>query len=239
MTTWIILARVFRSPVPQMMLLHTSNETRATTFKKDDNGNVCNNNSFIEACLHADRHKSSSALRQPGCVGKCFCSNYSLVLGKRGRERERERETERERDRERKKDQLKWNLRRSPQLPGLSDCCGCKFLSDGSSFSFRSFIRVCVDVRDTHLQVQSTVESVLSVCPAERQNGPCHSGRTVTWRRSQRRREGGREWGEHRWKWHCSQVVFWTKTLVLLKYCIEINASSPIQWSVTIDAPAV
>lgn len=38
--------------------------------------------------------------------------------------------------RKKKKDQLKWNLRRSPQLPGLSDCCGCKFLSNSSRFAF-------------------------------------------------------------------------------------------------------
>lgn len=39
---------------------------------------------------------------------------------------------------EREGGELKWNLRRSPQLPGLSDCCGCKFLVKWLAVSFLS-----------------------------------------------------------------------------------------------------
>lgn len=156
---------------------------------------------FLSA-LHSDRQtdgpkkkKQLCTLWQPGCVGKCFCSNYSLVLGRREKK---------------KKDQLKWNLRRSPQLPGLSDCCGCKFPSNSLLFTFclPSVKRIGVDMSDTRLQVQSTKHTGLS-------------GRQTEWFLSQWQnshmeekpeREGRvGEWWEHRWKWHC-KVVCWTKS---------------------------
>lgn len=44
---------------------------------------ACGESGYSKASpVHAGRHESSSALRQPGYVGKCFCSNYSLVLGR-------------------------------------------------------------------------------------------------------------------------------------------------------------
>lgn len=50
---------------------------------RNDRGDICSNSSFSAkpACMQADGHKSSSG--KPKQVGKCFCSNYSLVLGRR------------------------------------------------------------------------------------------------------------------------------------------------------------
>lgn len=82
MTTWII--SVYATCTGCCM--HMSILTGATTGENRDDSNVFNN-SFSEARLHAGRYKSSLALRQPGCVGKCFCSNYSLVREKEGEEK--------------------------------------------------------------------------------------------------------------------------------------------------------
>lgn len=50
---------------------------------QNDRGDICRKSSFSvkPACMQTDGHKSSSG--QPKEVGKCFCSNYSLVLGRR------------------------------------------------------------------------------------------------------------------------------------------------------------
>lgn len=134
MTTWIILAHIRQALDVACTWAFQPEQLLEMCWQY-----VCKKkkNSFSEARLHTDGYKSSSALRQPGCVGKCFCSNYSLVLGK---------------EREGKKEQVKWNLRRSPQLPSSSGCCKCKFLFP---LALLSFLNCDSDMSDAHLHVSS------------------------------------------------------------------------------------
>lgn len=204
MTIWIILAHLWQVLGLQMLLVydHLTGVVTIDVIMFAKAGLV--NPACIQTVTKADQHSD----------GHGVWGNVSALITHLFWEREGKRPTKMKSEKVTSAPWLKWLLRMY-----------CKFLSNISLFLsvflilwILVWIWVIIACRSSH---QSAIESVLA-CLADRQNGPCHSGRTVTWRRGQRGKErrtkGGREGGSDE-STDGSDIAEWCAVLKTLMLC--------------------